>query len=144
MLRMFPLLAIPVALYNLIVLGGVVIAHHEIFAILTSTFSVPMFSGEEWKIGTGDVILLVAVLMLFAETIKAVGTSQRDLINHGLSMLVFVVALIEFIAVKGFGTSPFFFIVAMALFDTVAGYTITAVASKRDLNLAGNGLDGLH
>ena len=59
------------------------------------------------------------------------------MINHGLSMVVFVAALIEFLALPRFATSTFFFITAMALFDVVAGFTISIVAAKRDLGVAG-------
>ena len=37
---------------------------------------------------------------------------------------------------KGFGTSTFFLITAMCLFDVVAGYTISIIAAKRDPWLA--------
>ena len=64
-----------------------------------------------------------------------------ELINHGLSMLVFVIALIEFITLKGFATSVFFFIMLMALFDTIAGYTVSIVAAEHDLGLGKAGTD---
>ena len=70
------------------------------------------------------------------EIIKASGTTHREIINHGLSMLTFMVALVEFIMLKGFGTSTFFLLTAMCLFDVVAGYTISLVAAKRDLSMA--------
>ncbi len=40
-------------------------------------------------------------------------------------MLTFTGALVEFLVLKGFGTSTFFFITVMCLFDVVAGYTIS-------------------
>ena len=52
-----------------------------------------------------------------------------------LSMLTFIGALVEFITLKGFGTSTFFFITAMCLFDVVAGYTISIIAARRDLSM---------
>ena len=48
-------------------------------------------------------------------------------------MLTFSAALVEFIVLKGFGTSTFFFITAMCLFDVVAGYTISIVSSRRSV-----------
>ena len=79
---------------------------------------------------------LIALALLFVEIIKAAGTTHREIINHRLSMLTFVVALVEFIMLKGFGTSTFFLITIMCLFDVVAGYTISLVAAKRDLSMA--------
>ena len=37
---------------------------------------------------------------------------------------------------KGFGTSPFFIIICMTVIDVIAGFSITIVASKRDLGVA--------
>ena len=140
MLRLVPLLIIPVAIYNLFALGGNV-AGHNIQDMLTSPFSVKMFSGDEWKISFGDFLLLFGVALLFVEIVKATRTTSKELVNHGLSMLVFVVALVEFITLKGFATSTFFFLMLYTLFDVVAGYTISIVAAEHDLGLGKAGTD---
>jgi len=56
-------------------------------------------------------------------------------------MLVFVITLIEFIVVKGFSTSVFFFILIMTAFDVVAGYTISVVSAEHDLGVGRAGTD---
>jgi len=56
-------------------------------------------------------------------------------------MVVFVIALVCFIALKGFATSTFFLILTMALFDVVAGYTISIVAAEHDLGVGRAGTD---
>jgi len=129
MLRLIPLLVIPVAIYNLFALGGNVAGHHDIQGMLTATHAVTMFSGDAWKINFSDILLLIGLAMLFVEVIKATRSSSKQLINHGLSVVVFVVALIEFITLKGFATSTFFFLVMFSLFDVVAGYTISVVSA---------------
>ena len=134
MLRLIPLLIIPIAIYNLFALGGNV-AGHNVQDMLTSPFSLKMFSGDEWKISFSDFLLLFGVALLFVEIVKATRTTSKEIINHGLSMLVFVVALIEFITLKGFATSTFFFLMLYTLFDVVAGYTISIVAARRDLGI---------
>jgi hypothetical protein len=141
MLRLIPLLIVPIAIYNFVALGGNIAGHHDIQGIITSTFSIHMFSGDEWKINFADFLLLGGVALLFVEVIKATRTTSNELINHGLSMLVFVVALIEFITLKGFATSTFFFLMLFTLFDVVAGYTISIVAAEHDLGLGKAGTD---
>jgi len=141
MFRLFPLLIVPIVIYNLFALGGNVAGHHDIQSMLTSPFSITMFSGDAWKISFGDFLLLFGVVLLFIEVIKATRTTSNELINHGLSMLVFVVALIEFITLKGFATSTFFFLLLYTLFDVVAGYTISIVAAEHDLGLGRAGTD---
>lgn len=140
MLRLLPLLIIPVGIYNLFALGGN-IAGHDVQEMLTSPFSVTMFSGDTWKISFSDFLLLFGIALLFVETVKATRTTSKELINHGLSMLVFVVALVEFIVLKGFATSTFFFLMLFTLFDVVAGYTISVVAAEHDLGLGKAGTD---
>jgi hypothetical protein len=143
MFRLFPLLIIPIVIYNLFALGGGVTGHHDIQDLLSLNHSagIPMFSGDTWKFSFGDLLVLGSLALLFVEVIKATRTTTREIINHGLSMLTFVVALIEFITLKGFATSPFFIIMAMTLFDVIAGYTISIVAAEHDLGLGRAGTD---
>jgi hypothetical protein len=138
MLRLFPLLVIPVALYSLFALGGVVVAGHDICGLLGAGhgIAIPMVSGGVWTANFGDGLVLLALVMLFAEIVRG-ARRPKGQIGNGLSMLVFVIALIEFITVRGFATSVFFFILAMALFDAVAGYTISIVAAGHGLGPAG-------
>ncbi len=143
MLRLFPLLLLPVILYNLIALGGGVIFHMDLQDALSikHALGIKMFSGETWMFSFGDFMILLTLALLFVEVVKATRTTSREIINHGLSMLTFVVALIEFITLKGFASTPFFFIMIMCLFDVVAGYTISIVAAEHDLGLGRAGTD---
>ena len=143
MFRLFPLLIIPLIIYNLIALGGGALMHNSTQDILSITHavSIPMFSGDVWKFSFGDFLVLLSLCLLFVEVVKATRTTSREIINHGLSLLVFIVALIEFIVVKGFASTPFFFIMVMTLFDVTAGYTISIVAAEHDLGLGRAGTD---
>ena len=134
-MRAFPMILIAVAAYNLLVFGGATTGH-DINALLGQNFPVAILSGDVWKISLGDGLLALTLLLLFVETIKAARTSHREIVNHALSLLTFIGALTEFIILKGFGTSVFFLITAMCLFDVVAGYTIAIIAAKRDLSVA--------
>ncbi len=97
MFRLFPLLVIPLIVYNLIALGGGALLHHNTQDILSITHavSIPMFSGDVWKFSFGDFLVLLALCLLFVEVVKATRTTSREIINHGLSLLVFIIALIE-------------------------------------------------
>jgi hypothetical protein len=143
MLRLFPLLLLPVILYNLIALGGGAIMHMNIQDALSynHALTIRLFSGDEWKFSFGDFMVLLTLALLFVEVVKATRTTSREIVNHGLSMLTFVVALVEFITLKGFGSTPFFMIMMMCLFDVVAGYTISIVAAEHDLGLGRAGTD---
>jgi hypothetical protein len=81
----------------------------------------------------GDVIILATMVLLFIELMKSTYTSTASLLDHGLSMLVFVACLIEFLMVSLAATAVFFFVTVAALIDVVAGYTIGIRVARRDL-----------
>jgi hypothetical protein len=134
MLGAFPTILIAVIVYSVLALVGGV-SHHDMQGWLSGGFEIKMFSGDLWRISIGDIFLLASLGMLFVEVVKATRTSQREILNHAFSMLTFVVALVEFITLHGFATSVFFLIMVMALFDVVAGYTISIVTARRDLSV---------
>jgi ABC-type Na+ efflux pump permease subunit len=135
MLRLFPLLLLPVILYNLIALGGGLFSATAIHDMTQHAITITMFSGDKWLFSFGDFLVLLTLVLLFVEIVKSTRSSSRQIVNHGLSMVTFIIALVEFVAVKNFGTTPFFFIVVMCLFDVVAGYTISIVSAEHDLGL---------
>ena len=78
MLRLIPLLILPVGLYNLFALGGslagrndVQDGHNKIQALLSDklSFTFKMFSGDPWQFSFSDFLLLFGVAMLFIEVV---------------------------------------------------------------------------
>jgi hypothetical protein len=135
MLRAFPKMLIAILLYNVLVFAGGAMGHPA-GALLEQNVPVTVFSGDVWKISLGDGLVMLALVLLFVEIIKATRTSRREILNHALSTLTLMAAVAEFIVVKGFGTSTFFLITLMCVFDVVAGYTVSIVTARRDLAIA--------
>lgn len=140
MLIALPLLFIPVLLYNIVVLfgasgnGGLA----EADAILRDPmFSIPMASGAQWNIGSGDLILFLSLILLFFELIKSTSSQKVAIVNHALSMILFIIVLVEFLLIRGFATSTFFLIVIMVLLDVLAGFIVTIIAARKDLDFGG-------
>ncbi|MFO1249245.1 MAG: hypothetical protein U1E93_13740 [Alphaproteobacteria bacterium] len=133
-MRAFPMILLAVIAYNALVFGGGA-AGMTVDAMLAQTVSLKLVSGDLWKITVGDGFIAAALVLLFMEVVKATRTSTREILNHALSLLTFIGAMAEFLVVKGFGTSPFFFITAMCLFDVIAGYTISILAARRDMSM---------
>ena len=123
------LLVIPLIIYSFIVLTGISTPAD----ILVPLFTVRMFSGDEWGVSTADIILSLALGLLFVEVVKSTRTDAPSIINHGLSMLVFVFYLLMFVTLRGFSNSTFFLLTVMQFVDVVAGFTVTIVAAKRDI-----------
>lgn len=142
MLRAFPLLLIMIALYALLTFGGGLFPHHDMHAFMDrELINVGLISTDRWTFRVSDLFILVSLVLLFVEVVKATRTTTKELINHGLSMLTFVIALILFITVKGFATSAFFLMTMMTLFDVIAGYTISVIAAEHDLGMGKAGTD---
>ncbi|MGI9525170.1 MAG: hypothetical protein ACR2PG_26365 [Hyphomicrobiaceae bacterium] len=134
-IRAIPLMIFAFLFYNIIVMFNGDIPIDQFLRQELS--SIPMLNGNRWVFGWGDLIILSLLFLLFFELLKATYTSSTSLIDHGLSMLVFVACLIEFLLVQEAQTSVFFFIVVATLIDVIAGYTIGIRVARRDLAIGG-------
>ena len=139
MLIALPLLVIPVAIYAVIILtgaGGVAGAEQ---ALQDPVFTIPMVSGGGWTIGAGDIILFLALILLFFELLKSTSSQKVAIVNHALSMILFVASLVAFLLVKGFATSTFFLILTMVMLDVLAGFIVTIISARKDLDFGAGG-----
>jgi hypothetical protein len=135
-IRAIPLLIFVFLFYNVLVLFGGDANPNE--TLRKEVFSFTMPNGKfPWSFSQGDLIVLLLLVMLFFELLKATYTSSTSLLDHGLSMLVFVVCLIEFLMIPQAQTSIFFFLTVAAMIDVVAGYTIGIRVARRDLAIGG-------
>ena len=121
MLLMFPLLAISLVVYNVIVLGGSFGDTAGIEVLNSTVLSIHMVSKEVWHVTGSDVFLLVSLGFLFIELLRATRTHSGSIINHAFSMVVFIVALLQFVLMKGFGNSTFFLFMMMTLLERRRG-----------------------
>lgn len=49
-------------------------------------------------------------------------------------MVLFIVCLVEFLLLPAFATSTFFLLALMVLLDVLAGFIVTIVAARRDVD----------
>lgn len=126
-LRSLPLIVLALILYNALVLVfGVEVLEKTLFEIY-------MLSGGLWKFTWGDLIILLTLFLLFIELVKSTYTNTSSLVDHGLSMIVFIACLIEFLMTPQAASSVFFLIVVATAIDVVAGFTIGIRVAQRDL-----------
>jgi hypothetical protein len=114
----FPLLLIPLAVYNIIVFLMPTVSLSEPVLRLT------LMSGAEWPIALGDFLLAFAALMLLCEVIKGARPGAKYLTDHLLSLIVFGAAAAEFLLWPKFGTSLYFLLTLFALVDFLAGISL--------------------
>jgi hypothetical protein len=135
MIAAIPLTIIPLILFNILgfAYGGAPWGN----AIL----GFPMVSDVRWLLTLGDLMIVLAILMLFFEVLKAARPAPMTVTNHVASTGVFVIYLVEFILAGVAAHSVFFILTAIALFDVVAGFTISIRTATRDIAL-GHTIDG--
>lgn len=140
LIRSLPLLVVPVVIYNLLVTakGGFGTSPVIISTSLKDPVTrIPMpVSGGLWQLQTSDIILLVGLAALFFGLISSSRSANDVLAKHVLNMFLFIACLVEFLLWGAFATSTFFLLMAMVLLETVAGFIITSVAARKDIEMA--------
>jgi hypothetical protein len=173
--NVFPLILIPVLIYNIWAFGSTAAGTDPVDVrrhLETPMICVPMASQEpgavnpcregaqsaavtspsvqaapgaaaapdatvHWVVSFGDLLILLSLMLLFIELLKSTSTGSAAIFNHALSMLVFIICLVEFLLHPAFATSAFFIIMVMALLDVLAGVVVTIIAARRDVEFAG-------
>ena len=139
----FPLLFLPVLIYNIIGWSGSAFTSAaSVRERMDKDFlSVPMASGTTWDITPGHALIAFSLLMLFFELLKSTGTGRAAIINHAFSMVLFIICLVEFLMFPAFATSVFFLVMMMTLLDVMAGFIVTIISARRDFGVADGSFD---
>lgn len=131
-----PLLVIPVLFYNIVAIVQIVggNATNTNAVLVGELFTVPMASGASWSLTGGDLLILVGLIMLFFELLKSTTSQKVAIVNHSLSMILFIFCLVEFLLVPAFATSTFFLLSMMVLLDVLAGFIVTIITARKDFD----------
>ena len=132
MLARLPLLIIPLILYNIVMFTGLGGAA----GFQGALFTLPMMSGGSWTMTIADLLVLVALFILFIEILKSTRTGSSSVVDHMLSTVVFVLFLVEFLLVSGASTSVFFTLMVITLIDVMAGFSVSIRAAGRDITMS--------
>jgi hypothetical protein len=136
MIAAIPLLILPVLIYNVLILtmaGGFRTTEAQ-SQLTAQLFSVPMTSGASWPVSLSDLVLAGALVVLFIELLKSTTSQKAAIVNHSLSMILFVICLVQLLLLPGFATSTFFLLTLMVVLDVLAGFIVTIVAARRDVD----------
>ena len=127
----FPLLLVPFAIYNIIsfLMPGVT------WTGVIST--VHMVSGADWTMAAGDMLVALAIVLLCGEIIKSTRVGIRTVVDHALSLILFLGMLIEFLLVKQAATATFFLLLVVSFIDVLGGFAVTLRSAQRDLTVEG-------
>jgi len=127
----FPLLLIPFAIYNIVafLMPGV--------SWTGALTSMHMMSGGDWSMSVGDLLITLAILLLFGEMMKSTRIGVRSVVDHGLSLVLFLAMLVEFLLVKQAASSTFFLLLVISFVDVLGGFAVTLRTAQRDLTVEG-------
>jgi hypothetical protein len=146
-LRLLPMTLVVVILYNVTVFGGVAIhgadaanavgAAGMMGSLGAKLITIKLVNGS-WDFTFGTLIVTLGLVALFIELLRSTRTDTISIANHALSVMVLILCLLEFVVVRGFSTSEFFYLTVIAAIDVVAGFTVTIIGARRDFG--GHGL----
>jgi hypothetical protein len=128
----FPLLLVPFAIYNIV---AFLMPSLGWTAVLTT---VHMVSGSDWTMSAGDMLVALAILLLTGEVLKSTRIGVRTIVDHGLSLILFLGMLVEFLLVKQAATATFFLLLVISFVDVIGGFAVTLRSAQRDLTIEGN------
>jgi hypothetical protein len=126
----FPLLIIPFAIYG-------IIAFLFNLGFGDTVFALPMMSGATLGVTTGDLLLILSILLLFVEILKATRFGVKSIVDHMLSFVVFVGALVAFLMWPKAATSTFLLMLVICAIDVIGGFSISIRAAARDYTVEG-------
>ena len=126
-LKRIPLLTYLIIMYNVVTVGRPVGTTLD-----TAVFTTQLISGSTLSLTVGDLFVALGVLILYVEIFKSTRSSVDAIIDHLLSMLLFVVCLVEFLIFPRGGTVTFLLLTLIALLDVIAGFTISISTARRD------------
>ena len=127
----FPLLLIPFAIYNMIafLMPGV--------SWTGTIITVHMMSGGDWTMSAGDMLVALGIVVLFGEVMKSTRIGIRTVVDHALSLVLFLGMLVEFLLVKQAASATFFLLLVISFFDVLGGFAVSLRSAQRDLTVEG-------
>jgi hypothetical protein len=127
----FPLLLVSFAIYN--ILAFLMPGLGWTGALTT----VHMVSGADWSMSAGDMLVTLAILLLFGEMMKSTRIGIRTVVDHALSLLLFLGMIVEFLLIKQAATATFFLLLVISFVDVLGGFAVTLRSAQRDLTVEG-------
>lgn len=130
-MRHLPLLVVPFLLYN--VFAFLIFEDFEGEFREATLFTLPLVSGAAFALTVSAAIILLALLLLGLEVVKATRVGSASIADHVMATVLFVLFLVEFLLVPQAATSTFFVLMAIALVDLVCGFAVSLRAATRDI-----------
>jgi hypothetical protein len=96
-----------------------------------------MVSGVDWTMSAGDLLIVLAIVLLVGEILKSTRIGVRTVVDHALSLVLFLAMLVEFILVPQAATATFFLLLVISFAEVLGGFAVTLRSAQRDLTVEG-------
>jgi hypothetical protein len=120
----FPLLLIPFALYNMI-----------IFLLdmpfSDTVFSIPLIAGRRLPVTTGDLLVMLGMLLLYVEVLKAARLGMKGVMDHVLAFALFVGMAVELVMAERATTTTLLLLTVLAFVDVITGISLAVRRKPR-------------
>lgn len=134
-MRYVPLLLIPFLLYN--AFAFLIFGDYEADFRSAVMFALPLPSGATLTLTVSATIVIMALICLGVEVVKATRIGGASMADHILAVALFVVFLLELLLVPQAATSTFLVLMAIALVDLVCGFAVALKSATRDVTFEG-------
>ena len=126
MIAAVPLLILVVGAYNFMALTGV--------GVDWQLLQIGLPSGALLPFRFGDLLVAAGIVLLYLEIWKSTRSDNSSILDHLLSMVLFVIVLIQFLLLERFGTTVYAIILCLTFVDVVGGFTVSISSARRDVD----------
>ena len=128
MLASIPLLIIVVAAYNVLALATGTPVEGEAFSMTPP-------GGAPLALSIGDLLVAFGLVLPYFEIFKSTRTGVSSIVDHVLSIALFIVCLLELLMLPQMASATFLLLTLMTLIDVIAGFTVTISSARRDFGV---------
>ena len=131
----FPLLLIPFAFFNIVVfLLNMPLSDEEKSAVfelpLASEPTMPLVFDHSMPVTIGDFIVAVGILLLYVEVLKSVRPGGKSMVDHLLSLILFLAMAGELLFVPRATSSTLLLLTVLGFVDFIAGLSVRFAQPK--------------
>jgi hypothetical protein len=126
----FPLLLIPFALYNMI-------AFLLNMPFTDTVFAIPLAAERRLPVTTGDLLVMLGMLLLYIEALKAARFASKGVMDHVLAFLLFAAMAAELVLVPQAATTTLLLLTVLAFVDVITGLSIAGRGKPQEIVIEG-------
>jgi hypothetical protein len=89
--------------------------------------TIPPVFDRSMRVTTGDLIVVIGMLLLYVEVVKAARPGGKGIVDHLLSFIVFVVMAAELVLVPRAATPTLLLLTVLGFVDVISGLSIRPV-----------------